>query len=131
MSPTGFKHTGIFPEQGVNWDAYRRIIETAGRPVRVLNLVRLHGRGDAGLRARGRESHACGRGKGIMQWAGENYRLSQLDSTRVRWLVDDAFKFVARELRRGNRYEGILMDPPSYGRGRVARSGSWKTGCIR
>ena len=117
VRPTGFKHTGLFPEQAVNWDWMAERIRQAKGEVRVLNLFGYTGGATLACARAGAKVTHVDAAKGIMQWAGENYRLSQLDSTRVRWLVDDAFKFVARELRRGNRYEGILMDPPSYGRG--------------
>ena len=108
MRPTGFKHTGLFPEQAVNWDWMRARIREANRPVRVLNLFGYTG---------GATMTHVDAAKGMVQWAGENRRLSEVDQTRVRWIVDDAKKFVQREARRGNVYDGILMDPPSYGRG--------------
>lgn len=117
VSPTGFKHTGIFPEQGVNWDAYRRIIETAGRPVRVLNLFGYTGGATLACAAAGASVCHVDASKGMVAWARENAALSGLENRPIRWIVDDCLKFIRREIRRGNRYDGIIMDPPSYGRG--------------
>ena len=117
VRPTGFKHTGLFPEQAVNWDWMAALIREAGRPVRVLNLFGYTGGATISCAAAGAKVTHVDAAKGMVQWAGENRKLSGIDETRVRWIVDDALKFVQREARRGNVYEGILMDPPSYGRG--------------
>lgn len=113
----GFKHTGLFPEQAVNWQWMEEKIRTAGRPVKVLNLFGYTGGATlACLRAGAAVTHVDA-SKGMVQWARENAQLSGLQEKPARWLVDDCLKFVQREQRRGNRYDGILMDPPSYGRG--------------
>lgn len=117
VRPTGFKHTGLFPEQAVNWDWMRARIREANRPVRVLNLFGYTGGATIACARAGAHVTHVDAAKGMVQWAGENRRLSEVDQTRVRWIVDDAKKFVQREARRGNVYDGILMDPPSYGRG--------------
>ena len=117
MRPTGFKHTGLFPEQAVNWDWMSGLIQKSGRPIRVLNLFGYTGGATLACAAAGAHVTHVDAAKGMVQWAGENRALSNIDETRVRWIVDDALKFVKREQRRGNSYEGILMDPPSYGRG--------------
>ena len=117
VRPTGFKHTGLFPEQAVNWDWMANLIRKAGRPIRVLNLFGYTGGATCACAAAGAHVTHVDAAKGMVQWAGENRKLSGIDETSVRWIIDDALKFVQREERRGNRYEGILMDPPSYGRG--------------
>ena len=117
VRPTGFKHTGLFPEQAVNWDWMAERIRAAGRPVRVLNLFGYTGGATLACAAAGAKVTHVDAAKGMVQWAGENRKLANIDETSVRWIVDDALKFVAREARRGNVYEGVLMDPPSYGRG--------------
>lgn len=117
VRPTGFKHTGLFPEQAVNWDWMAGLIRGAGRPVRVLNLFGYTGGATMACCRAGAHVTHVDAAKGMVQWAGENRRLSGLDEGCSRWIVDDALKFVEREARRGNRYQGILMDPPSYGRG--------------
>ena len=117
VRPTGFKHTGLFPEQAVNWNWMAGLIRAAGRPIRVLNLFGYTGGATCACAAAGAHVTHVDAAKGMVQWAGENRRLCGIDETRVRWIVDDALKFVQREARRGNAYQGILMDPPSYGRG--------------
>ncbi len=117
VRPTGFKHTGLFPEQAVNWDWMAGLIRAADRPVRVLNLFGYTGGATLACAAAGAQVTHVDAAKGMVQWAGENRALSGIGENKVRWIVDDALKFVAREQRRGNRYDGILMDPPSYGRG--------------
>ena len=117
VHPTNFKHTGLFPEQAVNWDWMAGLIRRAGRPVRVLNLFGYTGGATLACAAAGAKVTHVDAAKGMVQWAGENRKLAGVDETSVRWIVDDALKFVQREARRGNVYEGILMDPPSYGRG--------------
>ena len=117
VHPTGFKHTGLFPEQAVNWDWMAARIREAKRPIRVLNLFGYTGGATVACARAGAQVTHVDAAKGMVQWAGENRRLSGIDETHVRWIVDDAKKFVLREARRGNAYQGILMDPPSYGRG--------------
>ena len=117
VSPTGFKHTGVFPEQAVNWDAYRRLIEGAGRPVKVLNLFGYTGGATLACAAAGASVCHVDASKGMVAWGRENAAASGLADRPIRWIVDDCAKFVAREIRRGVRYDGVIMDPPSYGRG--------------
>lgn len=117
VSPTGFKHTGVFPEQAVNWDAYTRLIAAAGRPVRVLNLFGYTGGATLACAAAGASVCHVDASKGMVAWGKENAAASGLEDKPVRWIVDDCAKFVAREVRRGVRYDGLIMDPPSYGRG--------------
>ena len=113
----GFKHTGLFPEQAVNWDYMTDLIKNAGRPVKVLNLFAYTGGATiACLKAGAHVTHVDA-SKGMVQWARENAELSGVSDKPVRWLVDDCIKFVQREIRRGNKYDIIIMDPPSYGRG--------------
>lgn len=117
VRPTGFKHTGLFPEQAANWDWMSGLIREAGRPVQVLNLFAYTGGATmACLRAGAKVCHVDA-AKGMVQWAKENAALSGLADRPARYIVDDALKFVQREQRRGHAYDGILMDPPSYGRG--------------
>lgn len=117
IKPTRFKHTGLFPEQAVNWRWMMNAITQAGRPIRVLNLFAYTG--GATLAAAAAGAHVChvDAAKGIVQWAKENAALSGLGDAPIRYITDDAFKFVEREHRRGNKYDAIIMDPPSYGRG--------------
>ncbi len=117
ISPTGFKHTGLFPEQAVNWDLFRRLIAGAGRPVSVLNLFAYTGGATLACAAAGASVCHVDASKGMVAWAKENAALSGLSGRPVRWIVDDCEKFVAREIRRGRKYDAIIMDPPSYGRG--------------
>ena len=117
VSPTGFKHTGVFPEQAVNWAWYQEKIRQAGRPIRVLNLFGYTGGATLACLAAGASVTHVDASKGMVQWARENAEASGIADRPVRWLVDDCAKFVAREKRRGNTYDGIIMDPPSYGRG--------------
>ena len=117
VRPTGFKHTGLFPEQAVNWDWMANLIRSANRPIRVLNLFGYTGGATCACAAAGAKVTHVDAAKGMVQWAGENRKLTGVGESSVRWIVDDALKFVQREARRGNVYEGILMDPPSYGRG--------------
>ena len=118
VSPTGFKHTGVFPEQAVNWAWYARKIRAAGRPVKVLNLFGYTGGATLACAAAGATVCHVDASKGIVAWGKDNAVASGLADRPIRWLVDDCAKFVAREKRRGNTYDGIIMDPPSYGRGR-------------
>lgn len=119
ISPTGFKHTGLFPEQAVNWDLFADRIAwvQAKRPVSVLNLFAYTGGATLACAAAGAEVCHVDASKGMVAWARENAALSGLSDRPIRWIVDDCEKFVTRELRRGRRYDGIIMDPPSYGRG--------------
>lgn len=113
----GFKHTGIFPEQAVNWDFVTEKIRKAERPIKVLNLFGYTGAASLACAAAGAQVCHVDASKGMVAWAKENAAASGLSDRPVRWLVDDCVKFVQREQRRGNRYDGIIMDPPSYGRG--------------
>ena len=113
----GFKHTGLFPEQAVNWDYMTDIIKNAGRPVKVLNLFAYTGGATIACLKAGASVTHVDASKGMVQWARENAALSNVSDKPVRWLVDDCIKFVQREIRRGNKYDIIIMDPPSYGRG--------------
>ncbi|MDR3345061.1 MAG: class I SAM-dependent methyltransferase [Oscillospiraceae bacterium] len=113
----GFKHTGVFPEQAVNWARLQTIIRAAERPVRVLNLFAYTGAASIACAAAGAAVTHVDAAKGMLQWARENAALSALADAPIRRLVDDCGKFVQRELRRGNKYDIIIMDPPSYGRG--------------
>ena len=113
----GFKHTGLFPEQAVNWKMIADIIRNAGRPVKVLNLFAYTGGATVSALAAGASVTHVDASKGMTQWAKENAAASSVADCSVRWLVDDCIKFVQREIRRGNTYDIIIMDPPSYGRG--------------
>ena len=124
LKPLGFKHTGLFPEQAVNWDWMQGLISernktlAAGDPqVSVLNLVAYTGGATLACAAAGATVAHVDAAKGMVNWAGENLELSGMADTRVRFLVDDCLKFVQREERRGKKYDAILMDPPSFGRG--------------
>lgn len=117
LKTMGFKHTGIFPEQAVNWDFAQEKIKAAGRPVKVLNLFGYTGAATLACMQAGAAVTHVDASKGMVQWARENAAASGLGDKPVRWLVDDCVKFVQREQRRGNTYDGIIMDPPSYGRG--------------
>lgn len=118
VRPTGFKHTGLFPEQAANWDWIRATIAASGRnDVRVLNLFGYTGGATLACAAAGAHVTHVDAAKGMVQWAKENRELSGLPENRFRFIVEDALRFVQREIRRGSTYDGILMDPPSYGRG--------------
>ena len=117
LKTMGFKHTGIFPEQAVNWDFAMKKIRAAGRPIKVLNLFGYTGAASLACAKAGAQVCHVDASKGMVAWAKENAAASGLADRPVRWLVDDCMKFVQREQRRGNHYEGIIMDPPSYGRG--------------
>ena len=119
VMPMGFKHTGLFPEQAVNWERTGAIVKkavAAGRRVRVLNLFAYTGGASVALAKAGAEVTHVDAAKGMVERAGENARLSGIERG-IRYIVDDCKKFVQRELRRGNRYDAVVMDPPSYGRG--------------
>jgi len=117
LKPMGFKHTGLFPEQAVNWDRMASLIQKENRPVRVLNLFGYTGAATLACVAAGAHVTHVDASKGMVAWGKENAVASGLADRPMRWLVDDCVKFVQREQRRGNTYDGILMDPPSYGRG--------------
>ena len=117
IRPTGFKHTGLFPEQAVNWDFMADKIRSAGREIKVLNLFAYTGGATLACANAGAQVSHVDASKGMVQWARENAAASGLSDEPIRWLVDDCLKFVQREIRRGNRYDAVVMDPPSYGRG--------------
>ncbi len=117
VRPMGFKHTGLFPEQAVNWDWMRSLIKNANRPVNVLNLFGYTGGATVACASAGAKVCHVDAAKNMVQIGKENLQLSGLSDAPVRWIVDDCLKFVQREIRRGNKYEGIILDPPSYGRG--------------
>ena len=117
VKPMNFKHTGLFPEQAVNWDFAMEKIRSAGRPIRVLNLFAYTGGATVACAKAGASVCHVDAAKGMVAWAKENAKLSGLEDAPIRWIVDDCAKFVEREIRRGRRYDAIIMDPPSYGRG--------------
>ena len=118
LKPMGFKHTGVFPEQACNWDLVADIIDKSGRnDIRVLNLFAYTGAASVAALSRNASVVHVDASKGMVQWAKENAASSGVADRNVRWIVDDCMKFVAREIRRGNKYDIIIMDPPSYGRG--------------
>ena len=113
----GFKHTGLFPEQAANWDWFSQLIKKAGRPIKVLNLFAYTGGATVAAAKAGAQVVHVDASKGMVAMAKENAALSGLENAPIRYIVDDCKKFVEREIRRGNKYDGIIMDPPSYGRG--------------
>ena len=117
LKPFSFKHTGLFPEQAVNWDWFSGIIRSSKRPLKVLNLFAYTGGATLSAAKAGANVTHVDASKGMVSWAKENAAASGLSDAPIRWLVDDCVKFVEREIRRGNTYDGIIMDPPSYGRG--------------
>ena len=117
LKTMGFKHTGIFPEQAVNWDFVAEKIKSASRPLKVLNLFGYTGAATLSAASAGASVCHVDASKGMVAWARENAAMSSLAQRPIRWIVDDCVKFVQREIRRGNKYDGIIMDPPSYGRG--------------
>ncbi len=117
VKPMNFKHTGIFPEQAVNWDFSMEQIKNAGRPIQVLNLFAYTGGATLAAAAAGASVCHVDAAKGMVSWARENARSSGLEDKPIRWIIDDCAKFVEREIKRGRRYDAIIMDPPSYGRG--------------
>lgn len=117
IKPTGFKHTGLFPEQAVNWDFMSDKIKNAKRPINVLNLFAYTGGATLACAAAGASVCHVDASKGMVNWARENATLSGLTDKPIRWLVDDCEKFIAKEIRRGRKYDAVIMDPPSYGRG--------------
>ncbi len=117
LKPMGFKHTGLFPEQAINWSFASEKIKKVGRKISVLNLFAYTGGATIACLQAGASVTHVDASKGMVQWAKENAQVSGLGDASVRWLVDDCLKFVKREIRRGNKYDAIIMDPPSYGRG--------------
>ena len=117
VTPTNFKHTGLFPEQATNWDFMMDKIKESKRPIKVLNLFSYTGAATMACSSAGAEVVQVDASKGMTEWAKENMHLSGLDDNKIRFIVDDCLKFVEREYRRGNKYDAIVMDPPSYGRG--------------
>ena len=117
VKPMNFKHTGVFPEQAENWDFIDAAIRAAGRPVSVLNLFAYTGGATLAAAAAGASVCHVDAAKGMVAWAKENAAASGLGEAPIRWIVDDCAKFVEREIRRGRRYDAVIMDPPSYGRG--------------
>ena len=117
LKPMGFKHTGLFPEQAANWDWFSSLIKKAGRPIKVLNLFAYTGGATVAAAKAGAQVVHVDASKGMVAMAKENAALSGLENAPIRYIVDDCKKFVEREIRRGNKYDGIIMDPPSYGRG--------------
>lgn len=117
LKPFSFKHTGLFPEQATNWDWFSKKIKEAGRPIKILNLFAYTGGATLAAAAAGASVTHVDASKGMVGWAKENAVSSGLAEAPIRWIVDDCVKFVEREIRRGNHYDAIIMDPPSYGRG--------------
>lgn len=121
LKPFSFKHTGLFPEQAINWawswDLIKKAVPSLGRPLRVLNLFAYTGGATLAAAAAGAQVTHVDASKGMVGWAKENAASSGLKDAPVRWLVDDCVKFVEREIRRGSKYDAVIMDPPSYGRG--------------
>ena len=117
LKPFSFKHTGLFPEQAANWDWFSELIRNAGRPIKVLNLFAYTGGATCAAAKAGAAVTHVDASKGMVGWAKENAQASGLADAPIRWIVDDCVKFVEREIRRGNHYDAIIMDPPSYGRG--------------
>lgn len=117
LKPFSFKHTGLFPEQAANWDWFSKLIRNVHRPIKILNLFAYTGGATCAAAAAGASVTHVDASKGMVTWARENARSSGLAEAPIRWIVDDCVKFVEREIRRGNSYDAIIMDPPSYGRG--------------
>ena len=124
VKPMGFKHTGLFPEQAVNWDLMRSLITSANREISVLNLFAYTGGATVACAKAGASVCHVDSAKAMVERAGENVRLSEIENPKVRYIVDDCKKFVEREIRRGRKYDAVIMDPPSYGRG--ANGEVWK-----
>jgi len=117
VKPMNFKHTGVFPEQAANWDFIMDTIRHAGRPISVLNLFAYTGGATLAAAAAGANVCHVDAAKGMVAWAKENAKSSGLEDRPIRWIVDDCAKFVEREIKRGRKYDAVIMDPPSYGRG--------------
>ena len=113
----GFKHTGLFPEQAYNWNYIRETISKENRPISVLNLFAYTGGATIASMMAGANVVHVDSSRGMVDWAKENVKLNKLDETKIRYIVDDVIKFVKREIRRGHKYDVIIMDPPSFGRG--------------
>lgn len=124
LKPFSFKHTGLFPEQAANWDWFSDLIKQADRPIKVLNLFAYTGGATCAAAKAGASVTHVDASKGMVTWAKENAQASGLSDAPIRWIVDDCVKFVKREIRRGNHYDAIIMDPPSYGRG--PKGETWK-----
>lgn len=124
IKPTGFKHTGLFPEQAVNWDLFMEKIKKAKREINVLNLFAYTGGATLACAKAGASVCHVDASKGMVSWARENAQISNLADNPIRWIVDDCEKFINKEIRRGKKYDIIIMDPPSYGRG--PNSEIWK-----
>lgn len=117
IKPTGFKHTGLFPEQAANWDFISEEIKQSNRNINLLNLFAYTGGASLASASSGARVCHVDSSKGMISFAKENAALSKLDSKPIRWIIDDCFKFISREYKRNNRYDAIILDPPSYGRG--------------
>lgn len=117
VKPMGFKHTGLFPEQAANWDKMTDLIKGANRPISALNLFAYTGGATCAILSAGASCCHVDASRGMVERAGENVRLSELQDKPVRYIIDDCVKFVKREIKRGRRYDAVVMDPPSYGRG--------------
>ncbi len=117
VKPMGFKHTGLFPEQAVNWDYMRELIKNANREINVLNLFAYTGGATVACAKEGASVCHVDSAKAMVERAGENVRLSNVSNPKVRYIIDDCKKFVEREIKRGRKYDAVIMDPPSYGRG--------------
>lgn len=117
IKPTGFKHTGLFPEQAVNWDFITEEIEKSNREIKLLNLFAYTGGASLAAAKAGAQVCHVDSSRGMVSWARENAVLSDLDSRPIRWIIDDCNKFITREYKRNNKYDAIVLDPPSYGRG--------------
>ena len=117
VKPMNFKHTGLFPEQASNWDFATQQIKGAGRPINVLNLFAYTGAATVACAAAGASVCHVDAAKGMVAWAKENAASSGVADKPIRWIIDDCAKFVEREIRRGRKYDAVIMDPPSYGRG--------------
>lgn len=117
IEPTGFKHMGLFPEQATNWEFFMNKIKEANRPISVINLFAYTGGATLACAKEGASVCHVDASKGMVSWARENAKLSFLEKLPIRWIIDDCEKFVAREIRRGRKYDAIILDPPSYGRG--------------
>lgn len=117
IRPTNFKHTGLFPEQAVNWDWFSEKIRQAGRPIQVLNLFGYTGAATVAAAAAGASVCHVDAAEGMVRWCRENAALSGLQEKPIRYIADDCLKFVRREIKRGRRYDAVVMDPPTYGRG--------------
>ena len=132
VKPMNFKHTGVFPEQAANWDFIREKVAGAAakRPVRVLNLFAYSGGATLAAAAGGAEVYHVDASKGMVAWAKENAAASGLADRPIHWIVDDCGKFIQREIRRGRRYDGIIMDPPAMAGDPAVRSGKWRQASI-